>query len=173
MLLCFRPAIAAASGALVLLLAACSGGTPATDDADTDTAVALVETTPAPDETTPPAKDSGNEGIAGDDAPAASIPARWHGDWAADDAGCREPDAHIEGLTISADELRFHESIAVPRSVETLDADSIRVESDYEGQGQQWTATQVLHLSNGDASLRVDGPDGASMTRVRCEPAAQ
>ena len=170
MLLSSRPAIAAASAALVLPLAACSGGAPATDDADTDTP---VPPTPAPDEATPPAKDSGNEGIAGDDAPAASIPARWHGDWAADEAGCREPDAHIQGLAISADALRFHESIAVPRSVETLDADSIRVESDYEGEGQQWTATQVLRLSNSDASLHVDGPDGASMTRVRCEPAAQ
>ena len=170
MLLSSRPAIAAASAALVLLLAACSGGAPATDDADTDTPVAP---TPAPDEATPPAKDSGNDVAAGDDAPATTIPARWHGDWAADEAGCREPDAHIQGLAISADALRFHESIAVPRSVETLDGDSIRVESDYEGEGQQWTATQVLRLSDGDASLQVDGPDGASMTRVRCEPAAQ
>ena len=173
MLLCFRPAIAAASAALVLLLAACSGGAPATDDADTDTPVAPVESTPAGGGSTPPARNSGNDGIAGDEAPVTSIPARWHGYWAANEAGCREPDAHIQGLTISADELRFHESIALPRSVETLDADSIRVESGYEGEGQQWTATQVLRLSNGDASLRVDGPDGASMTRVRCEPAAQ
>ena len=173
MLLCFRPAIAAASAALVLLLAACSGGAPATDDAGTDTPTTPAGPTPAPDGSTPPANNSGDDGTAGGDAPAATIPARWHGDWAADEAGCREPDAHIEGLTISVDELRFHESIAVPRSVETLDADSIRVESDYEGEGQQWTATQVLRLSNGDASLRVDGPDGASMTRVRCEPAAQ
>ncbi|OHE83744.1 MAG: hypothetical protein A2579_07345 [Lysobacterales bacterium RIFOXYD1_FULL_69_11] len=171
MFLSSRPAIAAASTALVLLLAACSGGTTATDGTDTDTPAAPVE--PAPDDARPPADDGGDGTDAGDDAPASTIPARWHGDWAADDAGCREPDAHIERLTISADELRFHESIAVPRSVETLDADSIRVESDYAGEGQQWTATQVLRLSNGDASLQVDGPDGASMTRVRCEPAAQ
>ena len=168
-----RPAIAAASATLVFLLAACSGGTPSTDDAQTDTPVAPVAPAPERDQSTPPANDSGDDRTTAEDAPATTIPARWHGDWAADEAGCREPDAHIQGLAISADALRFHESIAVPRSVETLDADSIRVESDYEGEGQQWTATQVLRLSDGDASLQVDGPDGASMTRVRCEPAAQ
>lgn len=171
MLLYPRTAIAAASAALVMLLAACSGGTTATDGADADTPAAPVESGPA--HARPPADGGGDGTDPGDDATGAAIPTRWHGDWAADEAGCRDPDAHIEGLVVSAQELRFHESVAVPRSVETLDADSIRVASDFEGEGQQWTATQVLRLSNGDASLQVDGPDGASMTRVRCEPAPQ
>ena len=97
MLLSSRPAIAAASAALVLLLAACSGGAPATDDADTDTPVAPVESTPAGGGSTPPARNSGNDGIAGDEAPVTSIPARWHGYWAANEAGCREPDATSKG----------------------------------------------------------------------------
>ena len=172
-----RTAVAAASTTLVLLLAACSGDTGAEGGANADDPAASAErapvSAPAQDGPMPPAGDAGDGADAPTGAPGTTIPARWHGDWAADEAGCREPDAHIEGLTVSADELRFHESIAVPRRVDTLDADSIRVESDYEGEGQQWTATQVMRLSNGDATLQVDGPDGASMTRIRCEPAAQ
>ena len=179
-----RTAVAAASTTLVLLLAACSGDTGAEGGANADNPAASAErapeSAPAPDAQDgpmPPAGDAGDDADAPADAPTGApgttIPARWHGDWAADEAGCREPDAHIEGLTVSADELRFHESIAVPRRVDRLDADSIRVESDYDGEGQQWTATQVLRLSDGDAALQVDGPDGASMTRIRCAPAAQ
>ena len=176
-----RTAVAAASTTLVLLLAACSGDTGAEGGANADDPAASAErapvSAPAQDGPMPPAGDAGDDADAPADAPngapGTTIPARWHGDWAADEAGCREPDAHIEGLTVSADELRFHESVAVPRRVDTLDADSIRVESDYDGEGRQWTATQVLRLSDGDAALQVDGPDGASMTRIRCAPAAQ
>ena len=176
-----RTAVVAASTILVLLLAACSGDTGAEGGANADNPAASAErapvSAPAQDGPMPPADDAGDDADAPADAPAGApgttIPARWHGDWAADEAGCREPDAHIEGLTVSADELRFHESIAVPRRVDRLDADSIRVESDYDGEGQQWTATQVLRLSDGDATLQVDGPDGASMTRIRCAPEAQ
>ena len=176
-----RTAVAAASTTLVLLLAACTGDTGAEGGANADDPAASAErapvSAPAQDGPMPPAGDAGDGADTPADAPTGApgttIPARWHGDWAADEAGCREPDAHIEGLTVSADELRFHESIAVPRRVDRLDADSIRVESDYDGEGRQWTATQVLRLSDGDAALQVDGPDGASMTRIRCAPAAQ
>ncbi|WP_158238387.1 MULTISPECIES: hypothetical protein [Luteimonas] len=107
------------------------------------------------------------EGDAASDT--AAIPARWQGRWGADVAACADPDVSIEGLTVAADALRFHESIAVPTAVEPVGDDAIRVTSDDAGEGEQWTATRTLRLEDGDETLVVAGADGASMRRVRCE----
>ncbi len=98
----------------------------------------------------------------------AAIPARWRARWAPDAAACANPDASIEGLTITADALRFHESLGAPTEVELIDQDTLRITSAHDGEGQQWTSTQTLRLEQADSMLLVEGPGDAKMHRVRC-----
>lgn len=52
--------------------------------------------------------------------PAAAIPPRFLGLWAADEAGCRAPPASIEWLRVTPEALRFHESLGAVRAVRPL-----------------------------------------------------
>jgi uncharacterized membrane protein len=102
-----------------------------------------------------------------DDAAVATIPARFLGRWAPDDAACRNPDASIEGLVIAGRELRFHESIAVPAKVGMVDADTLRLTANHEGEGERWTSEQTLQLSGND-TLTITGPGDTRFQRIRC-----
>lgn len=93
------------------------------------------------------------------------IPAAYVGRWGKDRAACRNPASSIEGLTISPRELRFHESLGVPTRVERKAADAVVVTSSYEGEGQQWTATQTLQLVGDRLTVTTRGE---AFTRVRC-----
>lgn len=101
----------------------------------------------------------------GEDAAAESIPSRFTGYWAPEDANCDRQS--VGGLEITERELRFHESVAVPRYVELLDDDTLVVTARYSGEGQEWTEERTLTLS-GDGQLTIEGPEGDAFTRVRC-----
>lgn len=70
-------------------------------------------------------------------------------------------------LTVSAAELRFHESIGAVRRVTPVGEDAVSVEADYQGEGESWRSTGELRLSDGGRSLTVSG-DGTRLDRVRC-----
>jgi uncharacterized membrane protein len=97
-----------------------------------------------------------------------TIPARFTGRWAPNQAACRNPAASIQGLTVTPGELRFHESIGVPRTIEPSGPDAIRITSAFQGEGQRWTATQTLRLSQDGRQLEVAGPGEARTMRIRC-----
>lgn len=101
----------------------------------------------------------------GEDPAAESIPSRFTGYWASEDANCDRQS--VGGLEITERELRFHESVAVPQYVELLDDDTLVVTARYSGEGQQWTEERTLTLS-GDGQLTIEGPEGDAFTRVRC-----
>lgn len=109
-------------------------------------------------------------GEPGDDAVATTtIPEPWRGRWAPTADACRNPASSIEGIAITARELRVHESIGVPSQAEMTDADTLRLTTDYEGEGQQWTYTQVLRLSDDRNALEIEGPGDVRIQRIRCE----
>jgi hypothetical protein len=93
------------------------------------------------------------------------IPAAFHGIYDRSIDSCARPSQ--DRLTVSARELRFHESIGIVRSVNSGPSDSIRVEADYQGEGESWRAVRELRLSNGGGTLTVGG-DGTRLDRVRC-----
>src|SRR5687767_6119469 len=94
-----------------------------------------------------------------------AIPAAFHGRYDASREACGRPS---DGrLTVSAGELRFHESIGSVRKVASGPAGAIRVEAVYQGEGESWRSTRLLSLSEDGDSLTVTG-DGTSMVRVRC-----
>jgi hypothetical protein len=94
-----------------------------------------------------------------------SIPAAFHGVYDGSREACAGPSD--QRLTVSAGELRFHESIGSVRKVASEPSGAIRVEADYQGEGESWRSTRRLSLSEGGAALTVSG-DGTSLVRVRC-----
>lgn len=98
------------------------------------------------------------------------IPVPFHGLYAATAAGCARADE--TRLTVTAGELRFHESIGAVRAVAVEAPGRVRVTSDFEGEGESWRATHRLSLSNGGATLAVGG-SGTHFVRVRCAASPQ
>jgi len=98
-------------------------------------------------------------------AKARSIPSAFHGVYDSSPEACVRPS---DGrLAVTARELRFHESIGSVRSVVLLESGAIRVEADYQGEGERWRSSRELRLSKNGAKLSVGG-DGTRFDRVRC-----
>jgi hypothetical protein len=98
-----------------------------------------------------------------------AIPAAFHGVYDSSVEACGRPS---DGrLTVSADELRFHESIGSVRSVVPSRSGAIRVEADYRGEGESWRSGRDLLLSADGSKLTIGG-DGTSMVRTRCPDGA-
>lgn len=95
-----------------------------------------------------------------------TIPARFVGLWAADEAGCRVPPASIEWLRVTPDALRFHESLGAVRAIRPRGDGAVELQLDFEGEGQRWKATRTLRRV-GDV-LTVGGDGLAPFSRTRC-----
>lgn len=103
-------------------------------------------------------------------ATATTIPAAMLGVYDASPEACRtSSDAR---LTVSANALRFHESIGTVRKVTATGAGAVTVEADYQGEGESWRNVRELELGAGGASLTVSG-DGTRLVRVRCPKGAR
>jgi hypothetical protein len=99
-----------------------------------------------------------------------SIPAAYHGVYEGSLQACARPSDRR--LTVSARELRFHESVGSVRSVGFGGSDAIAVEADYKGEGQSWRSLRILKLAENGAKLSVKG-EGESLDRVRCPAGAR
>jgi hypothetical protein len=98
-----------------------------------------------------------------------SIPAAFHGVYDGSLEACARPSD--QRLTVSAGELRFHESIGSVRKVDPGPSGAIRVEADYQGEGESWRSRRDLLLSERGSKLAISG-DGTSLVRVRCPQGA-
>lgn len=127
---------------LVGLVAACGSPEPATNDSARAAPVA------------PPAA-----------AAAGAIPPAFHGVYDASREACTRPSEYR--LTVTARELRFHESIGVVRKVIAEGADAVRIAADFQGEGESWRAVQQLRLADDGSTLAVSGP-GTDLIRRRC-----
>lgn len=93
----------------------------------------------------------------------ATIPAAFQGRWDASAEACAS--GSDMKLTITGDELLFHESVGKPTSVASRGPDAIRIEADFSGEGEEWQG--VLELSLATDRLTVT-QRGSSTERVRC-----
>lgn len=143
--------------ALGVLLAA--GCTAPDDDAGTAAAPDIAEPAPAPapSGTTP-------EPAPVDTAPAASVPARFQGDYAADATACTSP-GHESELSIEASRIAFHESSGGITAVDTRGND-IEITAQVTGEGETRDVTYSFSLSEDDQTL-TDTVNG--MARQRCD----
>ena len=104
----------------------------------------------------------------GDAAPAATIPAALHGRWGLTPADCTSTRGDAKGLlTVTAGELRFYESRAVPGANTVASPDSISGDFAFTGEGQSWTKYLVLQLQKQEL-VRTESNPTASFTYAKC-----
>lgn len=105
--------------------------------------------------------------VVAEPAPAAitEIPPQYLGKWDASAEDCGR--ASIMTLTVSANELLFHESIGEIETVTPDGANAITVAGPFEGEGEQWDGEMRLELAaDGNTLTTTNG--GTATTRVRC-----
>jgi hypothetical protein len=96
------------------------------------------------------------------DTTARMIPPAFRGNWSRSATTCGKPGDDMR-LAVAADSLTFYESVGAVKTVKRLAPGRIELTADYNGEGDKWTDTATLALSNGGNSLTI-GP----VRRVRC-----
>ena len=93
---------------------------------------------------------------------ATAIPAAIHGRWGLVPADCTSTRGDAHGLlTITADTLRFYESVARLDSATEIAPDRLTGSFAFEGEGQRWTRVMTLSLEGAGARLvRSEEGDG-------------
>ncbi|HEX6375618.1 MAG TPA: hypothetical protein VFZ91_07840 [Allosphingosinicella sp.] len=154
------------------LLAACGTAETVNEAGNGANSATLVEA-PANAAAYPADSPTGNAAAAPAPAPkaeAGAIPAPFLGVYDGSLEACARPSD--QRLTVTPGELRFHESIGVVRQVSEAGPDSIRVEADYQGEGESWRSVRDISLTDGGATLTISG-DGTRLDRVRCPAEAR
>ena len=162
------------SCSLILAVAACGGRDPVANGANQVTALpakaipgksALADPNPTgapPANATTPAEPTS--------APAATIPAAFHGRWGLAPGDCTSALGDAKGLlVINGGELRFYESRAVPAPGVHADPGSHSVSGNFRftGEGQTWTKFETLQLQK-DRLVRTESNAAASYTYAKC-----
>jgi len=157
--------------ALVLILsaalAACGGRDPVADEADSAEALpTLNEADPSPTGGPPPPEKAAAANETGE---ASLIPAAIHGRWGLSPADCISTRGDAKGLLeITADRLRFYESVAVPAPNVLTTETSVGGDFNFTGEGQSWSKYQSLRLRHGRL-VRTERDPVASFRYVRCD----
>jgi hypothetical protein len=100
--------------------------------------------------------------------PAAVIPAALHGRWGLTPADCTSALGDAKGLLIvSAGELRFYESRAVPGDNVQRGPDRISGDFHFTGEGQSWTRFEALKAGH-EKLVRTESNPPASFTYAKC-----
>jgi hypothetical protein len=101
-------------------------------------------------------------------APAAAIPAALQGRWGLTPADCTAGRSDAKGLlTITADNLRFYESRAVPAADVEAGDSSISGNFAYTGEGQSWTKYESLKVDKGRLT-RTETKPTVSFSYAKC-----
>jgi len=150
----------------LLAVASCGGRDPVDDKAAARTAGLPDVNVPAPSATgeprgpTTPAKP--------EPAPTSRIPAAVQGRWGLTPADCMPGRADAKGLlTITADDLHFYESRAVPADAVDSDPNSISGNFAFTGEGQSWTKYEALKVEKGRLT-RTETKPMASFSYAKC-----
>ena len=99
---------------------------------------------------------------------AATFPAALHGRWGLVPGDCTSGAGDAKGLvTISAEEVRFYESVARPAKVAERTDRVIRGEFDFTGEGLSWTNYMTWSVT-GDRLTRVDSEEDSRLVYTRC-----
>ena len=161
--------------AMVLLLAACSGGDDKSGPEDTaDISPLQKADRPAPEtavdedlpEATEPAHVQEKAESAGDGK---SIPAAIRGRWALKAADCAaKRGTDLTALVIDGSNLRFFESHGELARVRESGAERIVADYRFSGEGEEWDRRMQLELADGGKTLvRRDSGEGAAAEAIR------
>jgi hypothetical protein len=101
--------------------------------------------------------------------PSQIIPASLRGRWGLTPMDCTSTKGDAKGLLIvSATDLKFYESRAVPTRTAQSGTDSITGDFNYTGEGQTWTKFESLKTRS-DELIRTESNPTASFTYARCK----
>lgn len=155
------------AAALGLALAACSG--------EPDPSATATSTSEVPTEVIgePDATFAAGDSPADEAAAQGAIPPVLRGRWGLVPADCTSTAGDAKGLlTVSADELKFYESVATLTHVKSASADAVTADFAFSGEGQSWSLQVALSsVDGGRTMLRKDtGADAAPqpLTYTRC-----
>ena len=145
-------------------LVACSGRDPVADEAINAAATPAQENAMIPDV----AANEANSAAAEAQLTSATIPAMFHGRWGLTPEDCTSTRGDAKGLLIvSADQLKFYESVAKPAGELTVSADSASGDYNFSGEGMSWKKYQALELQGGKL-VRTESSPMTSYTYARC-----
>jgi hypothetical protein len=101
-------------------------------------------------------------------AEAGPIPAPLRGRWGLTPADCTSTIGDAKGLlVVSANDLKFYESRAVPGDDAAATGDSISGHFNFTGEGQTWKRYEALQLQK-DGLVRTETNPAASFTYAKC-----
>ena len=101
-------------------------------------------------------------------ASAVKIPAAVQGRWGLTPAACSSPGRYPKGLlVITADQVKFYESRAVPSSVIEADGDSISGNFAFAGEGRSWSRYEALNVERNRLTRTETNPT-ASFSYAKC-----
>jgi hypothetical protein len=149
----------------VMSAGACSRRDPVAEEANN------AATTPAQENAVTPEIDAGaSDGNSEAAAPpdSTTIPAFLHGRWGLTPGDCTSTRGDAKGLlVVSADQLKFYESVGKPTGALEISPDSASGDFAFTGEGMTWKKYQVLELQNGKL-VRTESSPMASFTYARC-----
>ncbi|WP_198159807.1 MULTISPECIES: hypothetical protein [Sphingomonas] len=153
----------------LLALAACQANAP--DNSANDAVAANQAEAPVKEVETLPPDETVVEPENEAEAPAAAIPESMQGRWGLVPADCTSTRGDAKGLlTITGDTLQFYESRAKLAKIVGNWPEKLKAEFAFTGEGQSWTRTETLSLTNSSNTLVREDEELAQPLRYsRCK----
>lgn len=152
--------------AILLAFTACDRSDPPANQVAIELNAATPAPGPVPAAPVAPATPVANAAEPAAAAATTILPAAYHGVFDQTATACSAASS-IYRLTVSGDELRFHESLADVKNVTPDGANAVRVAASYSGEGMTWSNIQRVALSDGGQTLTITG-EGEPVRRKRC-----
>ena len=147
----------------VISAGACSGRDPVADEANDAATTPAQEAAVAP-EVSNAVPSSGLAAL----PDSVTIPTFLHGRWGLTPGDCTSTRGDAKGLlVVSADQLKFYESVGKPTGPLEVSPDSASGDFAFTGEGMTWKKYQALELQNGKL-VRTESSPMASFTYARC-----
>lgn len=116
----------------------------------------------------PPATNSAAASAAPETGASVAIPLPLQGRWGLTPEACTSSPTRAKGLlVVTAEGVRFYESLAVPSANVQTAADSINGDFHFTGEGRAWDKFEALQRS-GDKLTRTETNPAASYTYAKC-----
>jgi hypothetical protein len=155
----------------VTALVACSARDPVADGANNaGAAPAEVDVLPPDESAAAPTNDleDGGDEDANAGGGSAAIPPAFHGRWGMTPGDCTSTRGDAKGLmVVSADGIRFYESLARPAPNVKTSANSISGYFAFTGEGTTWNKYEVIDLKDGKL-VRTESDPMTSYSYARC-----
>ena len=156
--------------AAIIGMVACSGRDPVADEANNAAANLAQENAVRPEvNSLAPANESGSSANEADvQSVSSNIPAALHGRWGLTPGDCTSTRGDAKGLlVVSADQLKFYESVGKPAGELRTSPDSATGDFAFTGEGMSWKKYEALELQRGKL-VRTESDPMTSFAYARC-----